>query len=89
MDNHGCTFELPMCMCGRAKAYISKSMWSPFNGSACSDECGELARDALTAVRETALWNTRQDKMWAVKRRIADMEYRAIECACKRGRTTP
>jgi hypothetical protein len=46
----------PLCACGQARAWRSSTEWMPFDGEACSDRCGMIARHTIEALRTSAAW---------------------------------
>jgi hypothetical protein len=46
----------PLCACGQARAWRSSSEWLPFDGEACSDRCGMIAKHTIEALRNSAAW---------------------------------
>ncbi len=70
------TYKCDDCpVCGKPEgAHMSKSVWYPFNGSACSDECGERAKAMLGALYASKAYKAIQARIWAAQDKLAEME---------------
>ena len=61
-------------VCGKAGgAFMGKSVWRPFDGMACSDECGEKAKAALEALHASTAYRSAQKRVWEAQERLGLM----------------
>lgn len=80
---YGIRTRLPDCpVCGKKEgAYMGSSMWHPFDGSACSDVCGEAARDALTTLMSSEVYRKVQDRLHNLQQELTLMRWKAVRNA--------
>lgn len=81
MGGFNFTPALPLCGCGKAPAYISKSIWSPFQGSACSDECGLKAKAAVESVLCSRKYRWHRDRLFGSQEAMRLMASKAVSAA--------
>ena len=70
------TYKCGDCpVCGKPEgAHMLKSAWHPFNGSACSDGCGEQAKIMLEALYASKTYKTIQEEVRVAQDKLAEME---------------
>lgn len=71
----------PCPVCKSSSAFMGKSVWAPFNGLACSDECGEAAKAALTALHSTDRYMRLENRIWNARHTMSELESKAIAAA--------
>jgi len=82
----GCSnipYRRPDCsVCGKEQgAFMGSSAWHPFDGIACSDECGEAARDALLKLEASEPYRRERNKLSKIQDKIGQMRFDAIAYA--------
>ena len=64
---------------------MGKSVWAPFNNSACSDECGEKAKAALEVLYASTAYRSAQEKVWKAEKRLSAMVYSTMASLAAKG----
>jgi len=80
MMGHHNTYKCGNCpVCGKVEgAFMGKSVWSPFNGMACSDECGEKAKTALETLYASTAYRAAQERVWEAQELLGLMVFNTM-----------